>query len=272
MSIEDYKTAIQPKVAGSWNLHAAFPKAQDLDFFILLSSLVGTLGNASQANYAAAGAYQDALATWRQTQGLPCVSIDLATVKSIGYVDQNAGVRTRMARLGHSWLDEETVHALLASAILHPTSPQLIAGINQGPGTHWDSDGASQLGRDARFAALRYRQPRQQTRGAASGDAADSLAARLADATSASEAEQMILQALTQKLADIFMIAPDDIDTSRMPADYGVDSLVAVELRTMLTHKVGSELSSIVIMQSGSIAALAKEAAARSRHVSAALK
>lgn len=173
-----------------------------------------------------------------------------------------------MAKLGHAWLDEDTVHSILASAILDPSRSQIVAGINQGPGTHWDPDGSSPLGRDARFAALRYRAPRK-TGGpsTSSSDGADSLASRLADATSAAEAEAMVLEALTQKLADIFMIAPDDIDVKCMPADYGVDSLVAVELRTMLTHKVGSELSSIAIMQSGSIAALAKEAAGKSRHV-----
>lgn len=272
MTLQDYNAAIQPKVAGTWNLHAAFPKAQDLDFFVLLSSIVGILGNASQANYSAAGSYQDAIATWRTKQGLPCVSIDLATVKSVGYVDQNAGVRARMAKLGHAWLDEDTVHEVLASAILNPAQAQIVAGINQGPGSHWDSDGSSQLGRDARFAALRYRQPRKQGGAASSGDGGDSVAARLAEASSAGEAETIVLEALRQKLAAIFMIAPDDIDTTKMPADYGVDSLVAVELRTMLTHKVGSELSSIAIMQSGSIGALAKEAAGKSRHVPPAAK
>lgn len=269
MSIQDWRTAIEPKVAGSWNLHQAFPKAGDLDFFIMLSSMVGILGNASQANYAAAGAYQDGLAMWRRRQGLHAVSIDLATVKSVGYVNQNTGVRARMAKLGHAWLEEETVHEILASAILDPSQSQIIAGINVGPGNHWDSEGQSQLGRDPRFSGLRYRQPNQAARGGASSSSGDSLASRLADAGSAGEAEAMVLEALTQKLADIFMIAPEEIDTDRLPADYGVDSLVAVELRTMLTHKVGSELSSIVIMQSASIAALAKEAAAKSRHVPA---
>jgi hypothetical protein len=42
-----------------------FSGIDDLDFFILLSSNVGILGNASQANYAAGGTYEDALARIR---------------------------------------------------------------------------------------------------------------------------------------------------------------------------------------------------------------
>ena len=36
---------------GSWNLHELMPR--DLDFFIMLSSLAGILGNRGQSNYRA---------------------------------------------------------------------------------------------------------------------------------------------------------------------------------------------------------------------------
>lgn len=273
MTLQNYQAVIRPKVNGSWNLHNAFPKKEDLDFFLLLSSVTAITGNASETNYAAAGAYQDALATWRHKQGLPCVSIDLGNVKSVGYVHRTAGVRERMAKLGHAWLDEDTVEGILDSAVLDPSRPQIIAGIDAGPGSHWDGDGSSQLSRDARFAALRYRQPRQQAGNTTSAEAeGDSLAVRLAASTSTAEAVKMMLATITQKLADIFMLSPDDIDTTRSPVDYGVDSLVAVELRTMLTRKAGSELSNVAIMQSESIDALAKEATAKSRYVTLAAK
>lgn len=154
MTIDDYKTAILPKVNGTWNLHSQFLHVDDLDFFVILSSTVGTLGNASQSNYAAGGTYQDALARWRVGRGLPCVSIDLAAVKSVGYVAETAGVRNRMARLGHMSLDEDVVLKLIESAILRPHDGQSVAGINVGPGGHWNQDSSSQLGRDARFWAV----------------------------------------------------------------------------------------------------------------------
>lgn len=65
--------------------------------------------------------------------------------------------------------------------------------------------------------------------------------------------------ATARKLADIFTISVDDIDMMKAPTDYGVDSLVAVELRNMLPHKVGSEFASFSIMQSASLGQLASE-------------
>lgn len=264
-----------PKVNGTWNLHCQFYHADDLDFFVLLSSIVGTLGNASQSNYAAGGTYQDALARWRVARGLPCVSIDLAAVKSIGYVAETAGVSNRMAKLGHMSLDEDVALSLIESAILTPFCAQILAGINVGPGAHWNQDTSSQLGRDARFWALRYRQPQQHndsTRGGASGDGGgDPLPTRLATASSRNEAERLVSGAIAQKLADVFAVPIDDIDMSKPPGAHGVDSLVATELRNMVRNQVGAEVSSFDIMQSGSLAALAGLAAAKSSFVEASL-
>lgn len=52
MSYEDWQTAVQPKVLGTWNLHYA-SLGLDLDFFLLFSSWSGLVGQWGQANYAA---------------------------------------------------------------------------------------------------------------------------------------------------------------------------------------------------------------------------
>ncbi|KAK3167997.1 Type I Iterative PKS [Lepraria neglecta] len=267
MTIDDYNTAILPKVNGTWNLHSQFPHVDDLDFFVILSSNVGTLGNASQSNYAAGSTYQDALARWRVGRGLPCVSIDLPAVKSVGYVAETAGVWNRMARLGYMSLDEDVVLKLIESAILTPYDGQTVAGINVGPGGHWNQDSSSQLGRDARFWALRYRQPQQQKEAGGSKGGGDSFPSQLAGVLSRNEAERLVGQAIAQKLADVFTIPTDDVDMTKPPGAHGVDSLVAVELRNMLRHQVAAEISSFEIMQSASLAALAGLAASKSEYV-----
>ena len=70
MSFDEWRLALQAKVQGTWNLHHALP---NLDFFIMLSSLLGVIGNPGQANYTAAGAFQDAFARHRIAKGLPAV-------------------------------------------------------------------------------------------------------------------------------------------------------------------------------------------------------
>src|ERR1700722_7544360 len=84
MTYDTFQIALKPKVQGSRNLHELLPL--DMDFFILLSSATGVLGNRSQVNYAVGNTYQDALARHRVSKGLPVATIDLGTVLSVGYV------------------------------------------------------------------------------------------------------------------------------------------------------------------------------------------
>lgn len=270
MTLSAWRSAVLPKVTATWNLHSHFSNVSDLDFFLILSSNVGTLGNASQSNYAAGGTYQDAFAHWRVNHGLPCVSIDLPAVKSVGYVAETAGVGARMARLGHMVLDEELVLKLVESAILSPFDAQNIAGLNVGPGTHWNHESSSQLGRDARFWGLQYRQQRERNDATAGRESTGSLPASLAAVSQAAEADRLVAQAVAQKLADVFSIPTDDVDMTQSPGAHGVDSLVAVELRNLFRHQVGAEISSFEIMQSVSLAGLASLAASKSEIVKSA--
>ena len=265
MTLADYHAAISPKVKATHNLHNLFSKST-LDFFIMLSSLAGIIGYPSQSNYSAGGSYLDALARKRVAQGLPAVSIDLGAVKAIGYVAESVGVSQRMQKVGHRPLREDQVLGVIESAILHPYDPQILIGFNTGPGLHWDRNGESQLGRDARFTALQYRPPRNQNAGGGAKDTRNinSLGSKLAEAASLDEAEQLIGRAIAQKMTTIFMVPIEDIDLAKNPGHYGVDSLVAVDLRNMLAHNAGADVSIFDILQSPSLTALASKAAAKS--------
>lgn len=265
MSLANWQAAVQPKVHGTWNLHQAFDTPNSLDFFVILSSVVGVTGNASQANYAAAGSYQDALARWRVARGLPAVAIDLGAVKGIGVAQETAGVLSRLQRIGHIPINEEQVLAVLDSAILAPYEPQAVIGLHTGPGSHWKIDGDSPLGRDARFVTLQPAEGGQKNAGPADGSG--SLASRLAATSSSVEAVDLVGVAIAEKLSDIFMLPASDIDLANKPAHFGIDSLVSVELRNMLLQHAGAEMSIFGIMQSASLAALAADVAAKSPHV-----
>lgn len=78
-------------------MHELLPK--DLDFFVMLSSLAGIIGAISQANYAAGNTYQDQLAYYRRSKGLPAVSLNLGAIEGTGYVAENKSVAVGASRM-----------------------------------------------------------------------------------------------------------------------------------------------------------------------------
>lgn len=56
MVYDDWRTCTAPKIQGSWNLHELLPHS--LDFFVMLASMSGVIGNPGQANYAAGNTFR----------------------------------------------------------------------------------------------------------------------------------------------------------------------------------------------------------------------
>lgn len=88
MDIDQWNTAVKPKVRGTWNLHHELP--EDLDFFVMTSSLSGICGYFGQANYASANTFLDAFSQFRRSQGLAASVLDLGAIDDVGFVARNA--------------------------------------------------------------------------------------------------------------------------------------------------------------------------------------
>jgi acyl transferase domain-containing protein/acyl carrier protein len=83
---ERFARVMAPKVNGAWNLHL-LTSEMPLDFFVMFSSAAAFLGLMGLGNYTAANAFLDALAHYRQSLGLPALSIDWAGWTRIGMAE-----------------------------------------------------------------------------------------------------------------------------------------------------------------------------------------
>jgi NADPH:quinone reductase-like Zn-dependent oxidoreductase/SAM-dependent methyltransferase len=74
-STESMEIVLRPKVMGSWYLHL-LTLNRSLDFFIMFSSMSSITGSLGRRNHPAANCFQDALAQYRGSKGLPATSIN----------------------------------------------------------------------------------------------------------------------------------------------------------------------------------------------------
>ncbi|WP_413805521.1 type I polyketide synthase [Streptomyces sp. OE57] len=245
---------LRPKVDAAWNLHE-LTADHDLAAFVLYSSVVATIGNAGQANYAAANAFLDSLAQHRGARGLAAQSLAWGLWEQrsgmSGHLD-DADVR-RMARSGIRPLPSaegmELFDAARAAgdATLVPVRLDL-ADLRK------RATSAATPGQDAVPAYLRglVRTPvRRVVRTGGGGGAADtdesSFGRRLA-ALPAADRDPFLLDLVREHSAGVLgLAAPDDIEATRAFREVGFDSLTAVELRNRLGAATGLRLPTTLL-------------------------
>ncbi|KAI8944740.1 polyketide synthase PksD [Xylaria longipes] len=239
MTYKQWEGTIRSKVQTSWNLHTLLP--HDLDFFILLSSNAGILGNMGQANYAAGCTFQDALAAHRNMSplysGRTALSLDLGVMRTIGVIAESATLQKKFDESqGHAQIEEEEFLALLDICCNPAQSPlshsQLTVGlVTPADLFHRKLEPAEALHRPL---MAHFSRPRAGIAASRLGDG-NGPAVLFELATTAEEKTVVVVEALAKKLARALGIKPEDVDTDKPLHAFGVDSLVAVELRNWMS-------------------------------------
>lgn len=272
MTYQNWRATVSPNVDGTVNLAEEFV---DLDFFIMLSSLTGISGNSGRVNYVAWCAFQDAFARWRAFQDLPALSLDLSFIGSAGHVADKEGVAKRLAPSGYRHLSERQVLNLVESAIRNPKrsidTSQVITGIAAFDETQKDVPWLQ----EPRFAALRTLtasdahggRQLQGPNGKGSTSSKHSIQELLNKSDSWADGVDIVITVITSKLSEMFMMPEANIDRSKPPSMYGVDSLLAVDLRDWLFAHLQAELSMFDVLQSESLTKLGELTAEKSKLV-----
>jgi len=271
MTHAQWQTTLGPKVTGTLNLQSVFDN--ELDFFILLSSVSGIIGSHGQGNYSAGSTFQDAFARCLSSKNQPVRTIDLCVVGSEGYAAEHQVAAKHAMRYGAGTISMEELFALTDHAISHPLASdsrtaQVLVGINPADPTSGSEESAAQRP-DPRLSHIWNTSSRQSTTKAGTGEV-DLCAALLATTTQES-AVQTVLTAFTEKLSRLLGVAAEEINPGQPVSSYGMDSLIAVELRNWLLKQLESYVETVELMSPLLIRDLAKLMAERSRLVPAGL-
>ena len=275
MTIEEFNTAVLPKVQGSWNLHDLLP--QGMDFFVLLSSLSGVAGRHGQANYAVGNTYQDALARHRVAHGEKAVSLDLGYLNSVGYVAEREDLADKMRAQGFLGVEEKEVHAIL-DYYCNPTLPiptplhsQVVIGLEAPASLHARGLEVPSLMQRPLYSHL-FQMETNETGSASNSEAAVNYQLLIREAETLPEIGDIIAEGVRAKLSRTLAVEKEDIDVGRPMHVYGVDSLSAVEIRTWFKTAIGADVAVFEILGNTSIATLGLAVAGKSQFVLAALR
>jgi acyl transferase domain-containing protein/NADPH:quinone reductase-like Zn-dependent oxidoreductase/aryl carrier-like protein len=257
---DEYQAIQQPKVKGAINLHRAFPGKNDLDFFICLASAAGVLGNMGQAPYAGGNTFLDSICRWRGSQGLCGASIDLPGISDAGYVAEamSSGARTLTDKIYDNSLSESQFHIVMDAAMRNDCFGYEANGNSAavgiiGSNKLWKAFG----GGNAPLLAIVFSNDRSSA-GETTNKNGDQVSVRflLAQCENAEDREKVLTDSLTRKIADMMMIAVEELTPEREINDFGLDSLVAVELRNWMMREAGAAVPVMEIIACSTLKSL----------------
>ncbi len=241
--------AVMPaKVNGAWHLHQ-LTIDDDLDFFVMFSSLASLIGSAGQGNYAGANGFLDGLAEYRKQLGKPGLSIHWGPWADIGMA-ADAHNQARLEERGMGMLPAEKCMDLLEA---------LIASGQQGAigaiAMNWIlwSKAFPSAGR-APFVADLVPEHQVLSHIGRGKLTAENIA--LLDAEAQLQEVQVVLhRAVCQSL----QLDPDSLDIDIPLSAVGLDSIVALELKNRIESMIDVAVNTLALLKGCSIRDLAKD-------------
>ncbi|MEU4928280.1 type I polyketide synthase [Streptomyces yokosukanensis] len=235
---------LRAKAGGALNLHE-LTRRRPLSAFVEFSALAGTLGNAGQANYAAANAFLDGLAAQRRAAGL------VGTSLCWGWWEQSSGMTGDLDRADLSRLRRTGVAAMPTPEALALFDAACALGKPVLVPARVDVAALRERARDELPPLLRDLadggRPRRDRAGTAKDGSSLGLSAKLA-ALTADEAEAAALDWVREQVAIVLgHPAGALLDVDQAFTQLGFDSLTSVELCNRLAFATGLRLPSTLV-------------------------
>ncbi|KAF2258395.1 hypothetical protein CC78DRAFT_587196 [Lojkania enalia] len=269
MSGDVMRKVLAPKVDGSKNLDSIFHD-EDLDFFVVFSSVVYVYGNAGQSNYAAANGFMNALVRQRRRRGFAASAITLGLVTGIGYAE-TAGQAVHdqlVKKVGLPPVSETDLRQIFAETILtgsrqpldHEAIPpaEVIGGLR--------AIGDDEDLRGPWFGNPYFSHMIKESNSTASGsDGQDKKTAlpvsqQLAMATNKDEAFEVLKECFATRLRAMLQLGDQKIEHDAPLLELGIDSLVAVEVRSWFLKELKVDIPVLKIVGGASLSELCERA------------
>jgi epothilone polyketide synthase D len=218
---------MRPKAAGAWHLHR-LTKDAPLDFFISCSSIAAVWGSAHQAHYAAANAFLDGLADYRQARGMAGMAINWGPWNGAGMSMADGG--RRVTENGLRLVDPELALLTFGQLITSSLSRVVVADVD------WK--------RLKDLYQTHGRQPLFDRVGPRAEIAEGETSPLVAELTGLDAAERFarLVPAVESVVADVLRLSGDQaVERDMGFFDMGIDSLMSIQIKDRLQQVLGRE-------------------------------
>jgi acyl carrier protein len=265
MSLDDFRLATQPKVAGTDNLVKAFEN-KSLGFFFMLSSIAGMLGMISQANYAAGNSFMDTLVQNKAAVGTsttPFISVDFGPIDDTGIVADRTLAKEGTIRRGFVLLKLNEVPALIRYAIgrlaRNEKHNQIVLGFDYKSIAKFDNTYTLKNPMFSHFSRLQERQTMK-----VDGEPVRTIQDLIVTAKDLANTEIIVSEGIARKISNLVAIDYGEIELQRRMAGFILDSLVIIELKSWVTQTFQARFQASEISDAANIKALASALASQS--------
>ena len=252
--VSRFDEVARAKISGAWHLHELSARSP-LDFFALYSSASARFGSAGQANYAAANSFLDGLAAYRRSRGQCATSLGWGAWGSVGMAARTSdATRARWTRSGIGLLNPDEAFPALERALKSDEPYVAIAAIDPQRVLAQATPGVRAL-----FGRLGTALPleRGQPGGTATTPGDEPTLRERLLATASNRRRTVLRDHVRQTAARVLGLArADQLDVDEPLGQFGLDSLMAVELRNMLGRAVGRTLPATITFEYPSVVAL----------------
>ncbi|HEV7437140.1 MAG TPA: SDR family NAD(P)-dependent oxidoreductase [Pseudorhizobium sp.] len=237
LTAERNQPVIDVKVKGADNLHR-LTRRDDLELFLLFSSVTTLLGNPGQANYVLGNGYLEGLARVRRSAGLPALAVGFGAIADVGFLTRNAEVNELLAkRIGKTAMKaRDALHHVENYMRIDPgtvaSAAVVIADVD------WSSVRMLPISHTAYLDVVK--------RGLTEGDHSDEGDTidleNMVRGRSQDEAYQILHRLLAKEIASILRVTEESITPDKVLKDIGLDSLMAMELGMSFQQKTGYDI------------------------------
>ena len=223
-----FRKVLEPKIKGVDNLDR-LTRSLPLTTFVLYSSVTTLFGNPGQGAYVAANAYLEGVARRRRAKGLPALAVGWGPISDVGVVARNSRLQEGLRKLtGARSLTAREALDLLERALAYQIRAPELADLVIAP-----NDGAFSSDRLAVLASPTYAALTVNGRAGEDATATIDLAALIA-AEGRDVAIEKVGDVIARELAHVLHTEESEIGQSRPLIEFGIDSLMALELALRL--------------------------------------